>query len=282
MLSEFDYIAPATMDEAIAALATPGARSLAGGQGLLTAMKLGRLTPPRLVDLRRVADLRGVDRFEDGGLRIGAMTTLTELLDVPGLPKQHPALAQAAGAIADTQIRNRGTVGGTLVDHFAASDLAAVLLICDARLTVAGPAGRRTVPATGFYSPDGPVLDDAEILVSVDVPVVEPTVRVAYERVTERATLAPLVAVAVATLPGGPPGSGWVRIAVTGGTRWPMRIPEAEAALAGGVAVGDAADLPVGPDSRFVDGDAVSAAYRAHLTRVLIGRALSRTGPGDA
>lgn len=280
MLSEFEYVAPTTVDDAIAALATPGARSLAGGQGVLTAMKLGLLAPPRLVDLRRVADLHGVDRSEDGSLRIGAMTTLTELLDVPGLAKQHPALARAAGAIADTQIRNRGTVGGTLVDHFAASDLAAVLLVSGAELTVAGPAGRRTVPATGFYSPDGPLLDDAEILVAVHVPVLDPTVGVAYERATERATLAPLVAVAVATLPGGPPAGGSVRVAVTGGTRWPMRLAEAEAALAGGAEV--PAHLPVGPDSRFVDGDTVSAAYRAHLTRVLIGRALSRTGRRDA
>ncbi|HWS39197.1 MAG TPA: FAD binding domain-containing protein, partial [Actinoplanes sp.] len=182
MLSKFDYTAPATSREAIADLGLPGTRLLAGGQGLLTAMKLGRLAPPRIVDLRRVAELQGVTETPGGGLRIGAMTTLTRLADVPGISERYPAVAEAATAIADPQVRNRGTVGGTLVDRFTASDLAAALLVHDATVEVAGPGGVRTVALSDFYTPDGPDLASADIVVAVGLPAPAHGVRTAYER----------------------------------------------------------------------------------------------------
>lgn len=271
MLSRFDYTAPATSREAVADLGLPGTRPLAGGQGLLTAMKLGRLAPPRIVDLRRIPELQGVTESAGGGLRIGAMTTLTQLADVPGLAERYPALAEAAGAIADPQVRNRGTVGGSLVDRFTASDLAAALLVHDATVDVIGAAGARTVALTDFYTPDGPDLAAADIVVAVHVPAPVAGRRTAYERRADRATLAPLVGVAV----GVPAAGGPVRVAVTGATRWPVLLADLPAGAGG-------AGPDVGPESRFVDDDIMSAAYRAHLTRTLIGAAIRRAGSRDA
>jgi len=269
IMTEFDYLAPASIDEAVAALAPTGARVLSGGQGLLTAMKLGRTAPVLLVDVGRIPELAGIEFQPDGTLRIGAATTLTELaLAVTDLPAGYAALLAAATAIADTQIRNRATVGGTLADRYSASDIAAALLVLTGRVHVAGRSGRRTISLTDFYTPDGPLITEAEIIVSIEVPAPEHDLRTAYERITDRATLSPVAGVAVALT------GSQARVAVTGATPWPRRILEAETAPAHpGRAVDD-----VGPDARFRDDDVASAAYRAHLTRVLAGRALARAG----
>ena len=266
IMTEFDYRAPTSLPDAVTALAAPGARALSGGQGLLTAMKLGRTAPTRLVDLGRIPELTGIEPQPHGGLRIGAGTTLTELaLALPDLPSGYAALLAAATAIADTQIRNRATVGGSLADRYSASDIAAALLVLAGRVNVAGRSGRRTISLADFYTPDGPVITQSEIIVSVEVPAPEHGLRTAYERMTDRATLSPIVGVAVAL------NGSQTRVAVTGATAWPRRILEAEAAP--GDTIGD-----VGPDTRFLDDDVASAAYRAHLTRVLATRALARTG----
>jgi carbon-monoxide dehydrogenase medium subunit len=270
--TDFDYVAPVTVEKAVAALAPPGARALSGGQGLLTAMKLGRTAPTTLVDLGRIGELSGVELLPTGGLRIGAAATLTELAlaltdSVPGFG----ALFSAATAIADTQIRNRATVGGSLADRHSASDLAAALLVLSGRVQVAGKPGRRTIALSDFYTPNGPLITESEIIVSVEVPAPEKDLRTVYERTTDRATLSPVVGVAVAL------AGSQVRIAVTGATPWPRRILEAEAAAEPGRTVDD-----VGPDSRFRDDDVASAAYRAHLTRVIAARALARAGVRNA
>ncbi|MFI5934555.1 FAD binding domain-containing protein [Actinoplanes sp. NPDC051494] len=273
ILTEFAYQVPATVEDAVAALAPAGARALAGGQGVLTAMKLGRIAPAALVDLGRIPELGGIRPVGDGGLRIGAAATLTELaLFLADPAPAYRALFAAATAIADTQIRNRATVGGSLADRYSASDLAAVLLVLGGRLQVAGRTGRRTVSLADFYTPDGPLLTEAEIIVAVEVPAPEAGLRTAYERTTDRATLSPVAGVAVAL------AGDRARVAVTGATPWPRRLLEAETAPA---APGSTVD-DVGPDARFRDDDVASAAYRAHLTRVLAGRALARAGARDA
>jgi carbon-monoxide dehydrogenase medium subunit len=274
IMTKFDYLAPTSVEEAAAALAPTGARALSGGQGLLTAMKLGRTSPATLVDLGRIPELAGVRLQPDGGLRIGATTTLTDLaLALTDPTPGYAALFAAATAIADTQIRNRATVGGSLADRYSPSDLAAALLVLAGRVHVAGRTGRRIVSLTDFYTPDGPVLTGSEFIVAVEVPAPEDDLRTAYVRMTDRATLSPVVGVAVAIT------GARARIAVTGATAWPRRIPEAEAGA--GARPGHPVD-DVGPDSRFRDDDVASAAYRAHLTRVIAGRALARAGARDA
>jgi aerobic carbon-monoxide dehydrogenase medium subunit len=184
------------------------------------------------------------------------------------LPPGYGALLAAATAIADTQIRNRATIGGSLADRYSPSDIAAALLVLRARVLVAGRTGPQMVALTDFYTPDGPVITESEIVVSVEVPAPEEGLQTVYERTTNRATLSPVVGVAVAL------AGKQVRVAVTGATPWPRRILEAENPPARpGRTVDD-----VGPDARFRDDDVASAAYRAHLTRVLAARALTRAG----
>lgn len=140
--AEFDYTAPGSLEDAIAALAGGGedAKLLAGGHSLIPLMKLRLAAPSLLVDLRRVPGLHGVHR-EDGSWRIGAMTPHAQL--------EHTAelglVARAAGTIADPQVRNRGTIGGTLAHGDPASDLPAVLMVCEGTATVQGPEGQRTL-----------------------------------------------------------------------------------------------------------------------------------------
>jgi carbon-monoxide dehydrogenase medium subunit len=272
IMTEFDYLAPTSVKEAVDALAPTGARALSGGQGLLTAMKLGRTAPGLLVDLGRIPELAGIQPQPDGGLRIGASTTLTELaVALADLPPGYGALLAAATAIADTQIRNRATIGGSLADRYSASDLAAALLVLAGRVVVADRTGPRVISLADFYTPDGPVLTESEIIVAVEVPAPEEGLRTVYERTTNRATLSPVVGVAVAL------AGAQARIAVTGATPWPRRLLEAEATARPGSAVDN-----VGPDARFRDDDVASAAYRAHLTRVLAARGLVRAGAQGA
>ena len=274
MLGQFSYSAPQSVSAALAALAaTPGSKVLAGGQGLLTMMKLGRANPPLVVDLGRIAALRGV-ADADGRLRLGALTTLAELLDAPTVRDRYPALVEAARTTGDAQLRNRATVGGALASRSAAADIAPVLLLYGASLTIAGPGGEKTLPLTDFYA--GPALAADEIITAVELPVAAPDGRGAYEKVYDRATLQPVCGVA-ADVSLAKNGTVQVaRLAVTGATRRPTRLTAAERALAGAKVPVDTSALPIGDADAFVDDVVASAAYRAHLTRVLIGRAVAR------
>ena len=147
--AEFDYTAPETLDDAIKALADGGedAKLLAGGHSLLPLMKLRLAAPSLLVDLRRVPGLHGIQR-ENGNWRIGALTPHADLEHTPDLG----VVSVAAGTIADPQVRNRGTIGGSLVHGDPASDLPAVMLICEASVTLQGAGGQqRTVAASDLF-----------------------------------------------------------------------------------------------------------------------------------
>jgi carbon-monoxide dehydrogenase medium subunit len=144
---EFDYTVPESVDEAIRALSEGGedAKALAGGHSLLPLMKLRLAAPTLLVDLRRLDDLRGIAR-ENGGWRVGARTTHAELADA-GLG----VASTAAGKIADQQVRNRGTIGGSLVHADPAADLPAVVLAAEGSIVARGPAGEREIPAAELF-----------------------------------------------------------------------------------------------------------------------------------
>ena len=147
--AEFDYTAPETLDEAIKALADGGedAKLLAGGHSLLPLMKLRLAAPSLLVDLRKVPGLHGIQR-EDGNWRIGALTPHAELEHTPDLG----VVSMVAGTIADPQVRNRGTIGGSLAHGDPASDLPAVMLICEASVTLQGAGGQqRSVDASDLF-----------------------------------------------------------------------------------------------------------------------------------
>jgi carbon-monoxide dehydrogenase medium subunit len=148
--SEFDYRAADSVDDAIRLLADGGedAKLLAGGHSLLPLMKLRFAVPSLLVDMRKLEELRGVEPDGDGGWRIGALTTHSRLQDRAELG----VVAGAASRIADQQVRNRGTIGGSLAHADPASDMPAVLLAAEGSVTARGPGGERTIAAGELFA----------------------------------------------------------------------------------------------------------------------------------
>src|SRR5689334_12615632 len=142
--AEFDYVAPESLDEAIRELHENGedAKLLAGGHSLIPLMKLRLAAPSLLIDLRKIPGLHGIQR-ENGTIRIGALTPHADVERTAELG----IWARAAGTIADPQVRNRGTIGGSLAHGDPASDLPAILLIAEGSVTLTGQSGARQVAA---------------------------------------------------------------------------------------------------------------------------------------
>jgi aerobic carbon-monoxide dehydrogenase medium subunit len=152
LLSPVEYACPGTVEEAVRLLSEhDGARPLAGGQTLINVMKARAAAPDVLVDLRLLDELREIERGADGGLEFGAMVTYTELMTASEVGEARPILAEVAGAIADVQVRNRGTIGGNVCSNDPTNHLPPVIVACGAELTVRGPEGERTVPAEEFF-----------------------------------------------------------------------------------------------------------------------------------
>jgi aerobic carbon-monoxide dehydrogenase medium subunit len=152
LLREVDYACPATVDEAIDLLAAhEGARALAGGQTLLNVMKARAASPDVLVDLRDLDELRTIGFGSDGMLEIGAMVTYAELQASSEVDVARPILAEVAGTIADVQVRNRGTIGGNVCVSDPTNHLPPLLVALDARFTIRGAGGERSVDAAEFF-----------------------------------------------------------------------------------------------------------------------------------
>jgi carbon-monoxide dehydrogenase medium subunit len=276
--AQFDYVAPTTIAEAVTALGEAGedAKILAGGQSLIPVLRLRLAFPTVLVDLGKVDELRGVS--EDGSsIVIGAMTRHSDVIDDP-LVKQHAGLlAEATATVADPAVRHRGTFGGALAHADPAGDLAAVALALDAELVAEGPGGRRTIPARDFFldyletalSPD-------EILAAVRIPKLEGSWGYRYEKFNRVAQAWAIVGVAAAVRTDG--GSvAEARIGLTNMGSTPVRASSVEAALAGAsdVAAVKAAAQSAAEGTSPPSDLGAQADYRAHLARVLTGRAVA-------
>ena len=276
--SAFDYVAPTTVDDAVRALSEAGedAKVLAGGQSLLPVLRMRLAAPSKLIDLGRVAELRGVR--EDGDvLVIGAMTTHYEV-QRDALVAEHAALlAAATDTVADPQVRHRGTFGGALAHADPAGDLLAPTLALDAEMVVSGMDGRRTVPAAEFFVDFfTTALRPGEILVEVRVPK-KTGWSAHYEKFNRVAQAWPIVAVAAAVrVDGG--AIAEARVGLTNMAATPMRATAVEEALVGqpatAEAINAAAEHAAEGTSPAADGNA-DVEYRQHLARVLTGRAVA-------
>lgn len=275
----FDYVRPTTVEEALAALAAGGedVKILAGGQSLIPVMRLRLAAPETVVDLTRVAELRGV-RDDGDALVIGAMTTHSDVLS-DGLVRQHaPLIAQATETVADRQVRHRGTFGGALAHADPAGDLPAVALALDAEFVLVGPDGRRTVPAREFFVDYlTTALAEDEILVEVRVPKLAGQWGMHYEKFNRVAQAWSIVAVAAAVRR----EDGHIaeaRIGLTNMGPTPLRAAATEQALAGADAgagaIAEAARHAAEGASPSDDLNA-RADYRVHLAQVLTRRAVS-------
>jgi CO/xanthine dehydrogenase FAD-binding subunit len=149
----FDYQAPRSIEEALSLLQKHAgdAKLLAGGQSLVPVMNFRLATPALLIDLNRISGLAGIREEADGSLVIGAMTRNRQIEKSDIVRKLNPLLHRAMRYIAHAQIRNRGTIGGSLAHADPAAELPAVCVACEARLTIVGPRGERTVPAAEFF-----------------------------------------------------------------------------------------------------------------------------------
>ena len=151
LLREVGYARPSSVDEALGVLSESfGARALAGGQTLVNVMKARIASPPVLVDLNGLDELKGIELAADGTLEIGAMTTYTELVE-SSEARARPILGQVCAQIADVPVRNRGTIGGNLCTSDPTNHLPPLMVALGARMTIAGPDGERTVDADDFF-----------------------------------------------------------------------------------------------------------------------------------
>jgi carbon-monoxide dehydrogenase medium subunit len=276
--ASFDYVRPSTVDEAVQALASAGedAKVIAGGQSLLPVLRMRLAAPTTLVDLGRVAELRGVR--EDGDtLVIGAMTTHYDVQRDALVAEHATLLKEATDTVADPQIRHRGTLGGAIAHADPAGDLLAPVLALDASLVVAGPSGRRTVPAAEFFQDlFTTALAADELLVEVRVPK-HTGWRAHYEKFNRVAQAWSMVAVAVTVRT----EAGVIeeaRVALTNMGSTPIRASGVESALVGVQASADsiaaAASHAAEGTNPPVDSNA-DVEYRRHLAQVLTGRAIA-------
>jgi aerobic carbon-monoxide dehydrogenase medium subunit len=229
----FAYQRPASIEEALKIIGSdPGAKVLAGGQSLLPLLKLRLGSAETLVDIGRLPGLRGVRRLDDGRTAIGALTTYADLLDSPATA--YGLLRDALPHIGDVQVRNLGTVGGSIAHADPASDLPACLLALDAELVARSASGERTIPMNGFF--EGPFttgLGAGEILTEIRILGARDDAGSAYVTLQHPASGYALVGVAAVVFSNGSGGVTTANVALTGVGDTPYRATAVEAALAG-------------------------------------------------
>lgn len=278
--SPFDYYRARSLADVHALIAAhPGAKLLAGGHSLVPLLKLRLAAPSAVIDIGRVAELRGIARQGDV-VRIGALTTHAELAASTELRTAAQALAEAAAWVGDPAVRNRGTIGGNVAHADPASDLPTVLVALDARIVAAGPKGERLVAAGEFFTGImTTVLADDEILTAVQVPVSARGQASAYEKFSHPASrYAVLGAAASITVKDGT--CSGARVAIGGLLPSARRLAAVEKALVG-KALNDetieAASAEVSADlGNDVSGDLfASAEYRSAMAPIYVKRAVA-------
>jgi len=261
-MQSFGYQDPTSIAKATAAGTGSQARYLAGGQSLLAAMKLGLSAPAQIVDLGHVPELRGIKVEADGtAVTIGAMTRHAEVASSLEVGARIPALAALAGMIGDRQVRNRGTLGGSIANNDPASDYPAALLALAATVNT----DKRQIAADAFFKGlFETALAPGELVMSVTFPVPK---KAAYMKFRNPASRFAIVGVFVADF------GGSVRVGVTGAGPSAFRQSDMEKALAGKFAPESVASVKQKKEGLNTDLHA-SAEYRAHLVTVMAKRAV--------
>ena len=261
-MKPFEFHRPTSVQQAVALLRErEGAKLLAGGQSLLPVLKLEMADPSDLISLAAIGELRDI-RVDGDRVVIGALVTHDEVHRNAHVRDRIPALAALAGAIGDAQVRNRGTIGGSVAHADPAADYPAALVALGATIAT----DRRKIAAEDFFTGlFETALARDELVVAVHVPVPK---RAAYAKFAHRASKYAVVGVMVAE------GSGGVKVAVTGAGPKVFRVPAMEAALAKSMTPQSLEGLSVDAGDLNGDGEA-SAEYRAHLVGVMARRAVA-------
>lgn len=274
-----DYLAPTSLEEALETMGqqTEGVQIIAGGTDLVPRMRSRVIEPKLLVDLR-LLNLDGIEKTADG-IRIGASATHTDILESDLLAEHCPALCEAAADIAGPPIRNRGTVGGNLVNASPAADLAPPLLVYDAVVILAKAGSKREIPLVDFFTgPGQTVLAADELLTEIRIPPVPPNTTSKFIKLGKRKAMAVAVVSAAARLTIDQAGKiSQARIALGSVAPTPIRARKAEASLEGQSPSSDLfteAGQIARSESSPISDIRASGSYRKKMVAVLTRRAL--------
>ena len=274
----FDYLRPDSLDQAIAMLAElPDAKLIAGGQSLLASLNLRLSQPSHLIDIGRLAELRGVS-VNGGVLRIGALTRHAETMSSPDIAAHAPLLTKAIHHVAHAAIRSRGTFGGSLANADPAAELPACVLALNATLVARGPSGERRIKADAFFTGlFETALAPDEILITIEIPVATPDSVHGFQELARRSGDYAIVGLAAAGRRSGAHLAelrlGWFSVGAKA-----TLAPKAAAALIGpSASLAHAAEL-LAEDLEPHDDLQASGATRLSLARVLLKRVITAMG----
>ncbi len=267
-LPPFEYACPTTLPEAIQLLSERDgdAKPIAGGQSLVPMLAFRLAQPTLLVDLRKLADLRGI-KISQKGVTLGAMVRWREIEDDERLDAAHPLLKAAVAHIAHYQIRNRGTVGGSLAHADPAAEMPAIAMTCDAEIAVVGKSGARVIQAADFFQGAlTTALTADEIIVEVRLPAWPAGRRWGFEEFARRRGDFAMAAAALFYDQSADGKARNAHVGVAGVADRPLRLPSAEDVLSG-----RAVD-----QATIAEAVHASAAYRRALVGTMVERALKR------
>jgi carbon-monoxide dehydrogenase medium subunit len=269
----FTYHAPESLEEVFSMLEHGSGKILAGGMILIPLMKLRLASPESVIDLRRVPGLKEIT--ESGGVvRVGAMATHHEVEISPVIRGKCPLLGEAASQIGDTQVRNVGTIGGSVAHADPSADYPGALVALEARIRLRSAQGERVVEASEFFvDAFTTAMDAGEIVVAVEIESEESSEGYKYEKVAHPASGFPVVGVAVRVKRAGSK-IALARIGVTGMGARAFRARNAEALLEGGANAATAAAV-VGVGEEANSDLYASGEYRRHLAQVHAARAIA-------
>lgn len=277
----FEYHVPSTVAEAVSLLGKwqDDAKLIAGSQSLIPMMKLRLVQPKHVIDLRKVPGLSGISEA-DGALVVGALTTYRTIETSEIARSRLPILPETAGNIGDAQVRNLGTIGGSLAHADPAADWPAVAVALDASVKIAGPRGERTLPVEQLISgPLSTVLEPNEIVVQVRFPLPGGRSGSAYEKLPHPASRFAIVGAAVAVTLDGKGTVQRARVTLTGLGPKVARASAVEQALQGKASNADSLKAAAARAAEGLElrADSIgSADYKAHLAAVYTERALRR------
>jgi aerobic carbon-monoxide dehydrogenase medium subunit len=278
--ADFNYYRAGSVAEAGDLLKkNPGAKLLAGGHSLIPLLKLRLAAPPALIDIGRIAELKGVS-VRYGTVRIGALTTHADLAASAALREHCPALAEAAAQVGDPAVRNRGTIGGNVAHADPASDLPTVLTALNARFAVTGPNGSRTVDASDFFKGMmATALGEHDLLIAIEIPARVNGQGIAYVKFSHPASRYAVIGVAAAVSVSGGTCTA-AAVAVGGLVPRPVRAAEVEKALGGQALSGETIAKAASQVSQDLGTDILgdiyaSAEYRKAVAPVWVKRALT-------
>lgn len=277
----FGYHRASTVAEAVDLLSAyeGTARVLAGGQSLAPMLNMRLVRPDGLVDINRVSGMSGIDVDRDAGeARLGALVRYTAIERSPAVAARLPLLPTVLTHVGDRQVRNRGTIGGSLAQGDPTGEMPLACMVLDAEVTVQGPAGTRSLPVSDLYETSyATVLDPCEVITAVTFP--SPPPHHAFAEVCRRHNDFAVISVACAGRRGDDGTWTDIRIGLGGVAETPVRVPAAEAALSGSSladadleAAGRLALEVIDPPTDI----RASAEYRRHLTPIYVRRVLAK------